>query len=158
MKFFMILAMMMTFNVFAQGGGDHIGSGMPAIELFDLIIPSSFMAPEPVSTKISIFVNGYVVKTVSKGFRDGRAPVVTYKRLGIISDMSAVNKCATELKDQVLTDAYNPGCADDVGSRYESHIGHKMFAVRQCGQLKTVESSCAKEIVKILDSFLFLAR
>lgn len=154
MKLLAALMMLVSLSAFAQGGGggDRVGGGQIIAPLYELILPGSPMMRNPQSKTITIFVNGSVVKEVS-ALNEQNEVMTTAVEIGKVSDMSALNQCATELKGQRPEHPVYPGCADDGGVRYKLASEKSSFAERSCGKLFTARALCAKTMVSILDGF-----
>lgn len=150
--FLVLLSIVMSATCFAQGGGDRIGGGDMAPLILAVHFPSNPLMVTPRIRTVEIYANGRVVERVITSPRTDAQKVST-RELAILSDekLERASICSSEFSSQDFEAEPSDYCMDDSGTHYLGAFKQKEFAVRYCGQLQSIRSTCADEMVKLLD-------
>jgi hypothetical protein len=107
---------------------------------------------EPLGTKIQIYPDGRVVKSIIKYVR-GSQPVIRETDIATLKgELAGIKRCTTALYRQEF-EPTREACDGEIETevQYKSLYGEKEFALRRCGQLQTVQSKCAQSMIELLD-------
>jgi hypothetical protein len=151
-SFIVLLSLMLSAVCFAQGGGDRVGAGDMSMPILSVLFPSNPLMEVPLIRTVDIYSNGRVVETVIKN-RGTPEQDVSYKLVTILSrkTLEKATACSSEFESQDFRSKPDDYCMDDSGVHYLGGLRESNFAVRYCGQLQSLATSCSKEMVKLLD-------